>query len=473
MQSLKAILLAVVFCAGFAVVAPAQTALSLDSCRVLAIAHNARAKAAHAQLEKMRYEVNAYRAHFFPRVSLQAMYLFSNETFGYRDRLDLYNTSLPEVIGTLPVPGWAGEFIERLYRSVALDLELTVKPSNTYMAGIQFEQPIFTGGKITTAYRMAQIGKQLAQLHLVHSREEILLLVDQAYWECVKVDEFYRTALAYRDAVGQLCDDARNGVETGLLSDHDLLQAQVRSGEAALLVRQAEHGRRLAQMNLAMTIGIDWQTVVVPLDSLPDQPAQALSEPALDVTERTDYALLTKQTEWKRQQVGLARSEFLPQLGLAGGYMYVNGMLLNDVKLLDKASFSALLSLKIPITQWGEGINRVRSARADLRIAEYRQQEALDKLRLEMLKTYYTLDEAALQTAIARDEYARAAENLRVCRDRYEVGAGNLSSLLEAQALWQQAGNRYTEAKAALRIAETDYLRVTGQLKESTGTTPP
>ena len=228
MQSLKAILLAVVFCAGFAVVAPAQTALSLDSCRVLAIAHNARAKAAHAQLEKMRYEVNAYRAHFFPRVSLQAMYLFSNETFGYRDRLDLYNTSLPEVIGTLPVPGWAGEFIERLYRSVALDLEFTVKPSNTYMAGIQFEQPIFTGGKITTAYRMAQIGKQLAQLHLVHSREEILLLGDQAYWECVKVDEFYRTALAYRDAGGQLCDDARNGVETGLLSDHDLLQAQVR-----------------------------------------------------------------------------------------------------------------------------------------------------------------------------------------------------------------------------------------------------
>ncbi|MDR0728567.1 MAG: TolC family protein [Prevotellaceae bacterium] len=468
MPLLKYILPLLLFCSSFPV-ARAQTFLSLDSCRALAITHNNRAKTAQIQVEKMRYEVNAYRANFFPRISLQGMYLLSSGEFGYRNRFDLYNTPIPELIGTLPIfAGWDSEFLDRLYRSLALDLDLTVKPHNTYMAGIRFEQPIFMGGKITTAHKMAQIGRQMAQLDVVHSQEEIILQTDKAYWEYVKVQELYRAALAYRDAVGQVCDDARNGVETGLLPENDRLKAQVQFGEANLLVRQAENGRRLAQMNLCMTLGLPLWTLVVPLDSLPDTAATVWPESTPDVTVRTEYALLHKQMELQRQQVNLARSEFLPQAGITGGYMYFNGMKLNDgAKLLDNASFSALVSLTIPITQWGEGINRIRSARADLRMAEYRMQESLDKLCLEIVKTGNTLDEAALQTAIARDEYAQATENLRIRRDRYEVGLENLSSLLEAQALHQQAGSKYIEAKAALRIAETDYLRVTGRLKET------
>jgi outer membrane protein TolC len=430
--------------------------------------HNNRAKTAQVQVEKMRYEVNAYRANFFPRISLQGMYLLSSGEFGYRNRFDLYNTPIPGLIGTLPIPGWDSEFLDRLYRSLALDLDLTVKPHNTYMAGIRFEQPIFMGGKITTAHKMAQIGRQMAQLDVVRSREDIILQTDKAYWEYVKVQELYRAALAYQDAVGQVCDDVRNGVETGLLSKNDQLKAQVQLGEAGLLVRQAENGRRLAQMNLCMILGLPLLTLVVPLDSLPDTATSVWPESAPDVTVRTEYALLHKQVELQRQQVNLARSEFLPQVGITGGYTYFNGMQLNDgAKLLDNASFSALVSLTIPITQWGEGVNRIRSARAELRMAEYRMQESLDKLCLEIIKTGNTLDEAALQTAIARDEYARATENLRVSRDRYEVGLENLSSLLEAQALLQQASSKYIEAKATLRIAETDYLRVTGKLKET------
>ncbi|MDR1680563.1 MAG: TolC family protein [Prevotellaceae bacterium] len=447
-------------------VARAQTFLSLDSCRTLALAHNTRAKAAQAQVEKMQYETNAYHANFFPRISLQGMYLLSSGEFDYRNHYDLYNTPIPALVGMLPpVSGLDNAFLDRLYRSIALDLDITVKPHNTYMAGIRFEQPVFMGGKITTAYRMAQIGKQMAQLNLMRSREELVLQTDRAYWEYVKTLELYRTALAYRDAVGQVCNDAQNGVETGLLPENDRLKAQVRLGEAGLLLRQAENGRRLAQINLCMTVGLPLLTPVAPLDSLPDTAAARRLETTPDVTARTEYALLNKQIELQRQQINLARSAFLPQIGITGGYMYLNGMTFNGGKLLDEASFSALVSFSVPITQWSEGVHRIRAARADLRIAEYRMQETLERLFLEIVKTENTLDEAALQTAIARDEYAQAAENLRIRHDRYEVGLESLASLLEAQALWQQASSRYIEAKAALRIAETDYLRVTGQLE--------
>jgi outer membrane protein TolC len=439
----------------------AQVQLSLDSCRTLALENNRQTKTAQEQLQKMQYEVNAYRANFFPRISAQGMYLFTTADFNYHRRFDLYDTSLPGLIGSLPLPEWTSDFLDQLYRSAGVDLDINIKASNTFMAGLMFEQPIFMGGKITTAYKMAKTGQQMAQLNIKRSEAETLLETDRAYWQYVKVAELYHTALMYREAVKSVCNDAKNGVETGMVAENDRMKADVKLGEAELMVRQAGNGKRLAQMNLCKTIGLNMLTPVAPLDTLPDNYAADLPATLPEVSARTEYSLLKKQLELKNLQVNMARSGFLPQLSVAGGYNYLNGVTMNDVKLFEKASFTALVSLKIPITQWYEGTNRIRSAKADLRMAEYQTQETIDLLQLEMFKVYYALDEAILKTGIALRDYQQTQENLRILNDRYELGMETLSSLLEAQALWQQAWSKYVEAKADLRVAESDYLRVT------------
>jgi len=444
--------------------AQAQTLLSLDSCRTMALANNAQAKVAQTQLAKMQYEKNAYLANFFPRISAQGMYLYTTADLGYHRRYDFYDPTLAGLISTLPLPPYILDYIDQAYRNAHFDLDITVKPTNTYMAGVMFEQPLFMGGKITTAYKMARIGQQMAQLNTARSDAEVIFKTDQAYWQYVKVEELHAAALKYREAVQQVCTDAANGVETGMTLENDRLKAQVKLGEANLLVRQAENGRRLAQMNLCATIGLDLFTPIAPRDTLPDT-FPALPNAIPDASVRTEYALLKKQLELKRQQVRLTRSDFLPQLGVTGGYNYINGVKLNDTKLFDNASFYAVVSLKIPLSQWYEGSNRVRSAKADVRIAEYQMQETTDLLQMEIVKAYNTLDEAALQTENARNERAQTQENLRISNDRYELGLETLSALLEAQALWQQACSKYIEAKAALRVAESDYLRTVGKLR--------
>jgi outer membrane protein TolC len=451
--------------------AQSQTYLTLDSCRTMALTHNNQAKIAQTQLDKMRYEVNAYRANFFPRVSLRGMYLFTTGSFDYNKHFDLTNTSLPNMISQLPLPDWAfgyiNGYLNTLYKQVSIDLDLNLKLNNTFLAGIQFEQPVFMGGKIATAYRMSKIGRQLAQLNRSRSEAEILLKTDQAYWQYAKVMELYATAIKYKEAVENLLIDAQNGVETGLLSENDRMKVQVKLGDATLMVKKAENGKRLAQMNLSMIIGLNLFSPLVLLDTLQDDIPLLLLDEIPNVTVRTEYALLQKQVELKKQQINLTRSDFLPQIALAGGYYYLNGLWLNDNKLLNQFSFSALISLSIPITQWGEGAYRIRSAKADWQIATYQMLETTDLLQLEITQAYNTLDEAALKMEIARTEYQQTQENLRIISDRYELGMLTLSALLEAQTLWQQAGANYTEAKANLHIAKTDYLRTIGSLKNT------
>ena len=59
----------------------------------------------------------------------------------------------------------------------------------------------------------------------------------------------------------------------------------------------------------------------------------------------------------------------------------------------------------------------------------------------------------------------QAKEKLRVSEDQYEVGMENLTNLLEAQAQWQQAWSEWVDAKATLKLCESEYLKAIGKLE--------
>lgn len=64
----------------------------------------------------------------------------------------------------------------------------------------------------------------------------------------------------------------------------------------------------------------------------------------------------------------MTRADFLPQIGVTAGYGYGGGLQLNGD---DEASatFSAMAAVKIPVFHWGEGKNKVRSARMEEEIS--------------------------------------------------------------------------------------------------------
>lgn len=94
--------------------------------------------------------------------------------------------------------------------------------------------------------------------------------------------------------------------------------------------------------------------------------------------------------------------------------------------------------------------------------------EELDRLsglmELEMTKNRYTVTEAALQADMARTALQSAENNLKVCRDQYELGMETLVNVLEAQTQWSQCSTAWIEAVADYKLACTRYLKSVGRL---------
>lgn len=447
----------------------AQT-LDLTQCRKMALENNKQVSISRRTAEKAGYTLKSYKANFLPKFTGEGMYLFSG---------DKLKKNTPELFLPTYVPDPAtGNMVENIlmagsnggmpvFKEYAyvppLSLELSL--NNTYMAGVSVEQPLYMGGKIMAAYKMARIGKDISLLNTTYTQTDIMVKTDEAYWQLVKVNEILLSTRKYREVVAELLRNVTDALDAGMKSRNDQLKVQVKLNEAELMVRKAENGVRLARMNLCHYIGLPLQAQIEAADTLAAESSVLAALPQANVTGRPEYEMLSKQIEYKHQETKLVRSDFLPNLGVSAAYLYTDGLKLNDEKLFSNGSFSALFSLKVPLFHWGEGINKVRAAKAEKTIAILQQEDALEKMELEAMQALNALDEAAMEVELTQKSLVQAEENLKVSKDHYDAGMETLADYLEAQAVWQKAWSDLISAKAGMRFSETYYLKAIGRLE--------
>ena len=442
----------------------AQQTLTVGQCRDLALENNRQMAISAENREKAKYDMKAYKANFLPRLSATGSYLFTSASL---------KKSIPGAYLPTYVPDVGGQLVPNILTTIDglpvfkeyayfPDMDLELKLNGTYTAGLKLEQPVYMGGKIRSAYRMSRIGGEIAGLDEARTRTEVILQSDEAYWAYVQTLELEKTAKAYKELVARLLKDVENAYKAGMKPRNDLLKVQVRLNEAELQVLQAANGVRLSRMNLCHVAGLPLTTEIAIADSLDNGDSGAL--PAPDITARPEYGMLSGQIELKEQQVKLTRGGFLPEVGVMGNFGYANGLELNGNKLLDKTSFSAVVSVNIPLFHWGEGRNKIRSARAEQNIAAIRLGDVAEKMELELLQTQNELKESRAEVLLTLRSLEQAEENRRESRNRYNAGMETISDHLEAQTLWQQARSELIRARTSARLSETRYLKAAGKL---------
>lgn len=453
-----------------------EIVLNLQKCREMAVENSKKMQVAAEQQKKAGYDWKSYRANFLPKISGSGLYAYMHKKMNYKidgGYLPVYQSSdvgqaIPLNSIQLgpdgkPVMGADGLPLFKQYAFLP-DIELALGLRNVYSVGVMLEQPVYMGGKVRTAFKMASIGKEMAELNVHSSRAQVLTESDEAYWQYVRVKEQLKSAEKYLEVVSELVKNVTDAIETGMASQNDLLKAQVKQNEAELLVSKANNGVALSRMNLCRVIGVDLYSQVDVNDSLCAESTLNLLDMGNDITARPEYNLLEKQVELKSKEVALTRADFLPQLGVSASYAYGDGISLNG-ESDGVASFAAVASLKIPIYHWGEGRNKVKAVKAEQEMARLQQEELSQMMQLEVAKTRFNVEDAAARVKMTEKSLSQAEENLQVSRNRYEVGMETITNYMEAQAQWQKAWSDAIDARAELRLSETYYLKATGKLQ--------
>ena len=437
-----------------ALITNAQELLTLDQCRQLALDNNKRMVAANKQTQAAHYTMQSYRGNFFPNFTASGTGLYSSANGTFSLPGGNLPTFLPDANGQ-PIPNGGFAYFP--------GIDLNYKVRTVWMGGVQVEQPIFMGGKILAAYKMARLGKQMAQLNENLTATEVILETDQAYALMVKAQEMNKVAESYHAVLQELMKNVQSAYKHGLKSKNDVLKVQVKLNESELAIRKAENALRLANMNLCHLIGKPLTETLQISDDFPPI-EQHLEMQVNDISTRPEYSLLNKQVDMAKQQVKLSRSELLPQVGIRGSYDYIHGLKVNEQRLFDNGGFSVMLNVTVPLFHFGERINKVRASKAQLEQVRMEQADLNEKMYLELTQAANNLDEAKLQTALADRSLEQADENRRISKGEYDAGLEPLSDHLEAQALWQQAYETKVDAHFQLYLSYVKYLKSAGIL---------
>ncbi len=321
-------------------------------------------------------------------------------------------------------------------------------------------QPVYAGGRIVNGNRLASLAVEAGGYRERLVRNEVLLSTEEQYWRVVALDQKLKTAASYGDFLNRLQVKIESAYQAGLAAKNDVLKVKLKLSELMVNKSKLQNGREISAMALCQYIGISYDPRLELEETPPSggAPGSVKVDHQAILTERPEYMLFQAAVRSESLQSKLKLGEFLPQagIGLAGIYMKTD-----DAKGMTNGLIYGTIS--IPLSGWWEASHVMSERKVREKIAQNNLKDRSEALLIQMEKAWQDLNDADKLVRLSQEALAQAEENLKVNEDSYENGMSDISDLLEAQAMRQQALDQVTDAAAGYRLKMVYYLQVTGR----------
>lgn len=376
--------------------------------------------------------------------------------------------SMMQQVGSGPMAQYIGNLGNSLGEEIVKALRTDTR--NIFGGAVMLRQPIFMGGAIQAANRMADIFENMADNDVSQKTQNTLYSIDQAYWTVVSLKQKQHLANSYRDLVKKLDDDVQKMIREGVATRADGLKVDVKVNEAEMQITQVEDGLSLAKMLLCQLCGLPMDQDIV----LADEDNSQLTTPYTDATQYTPDSTLSSRPEVRmlqnavdisEQATKIVRAEYLPHVALTGGYMISNPNMFNGFQKKFSGVWNVGVMVQVPVWTWFEGTYKVRASKAATSMAQMELADAREKINLQIAQGRYKVREAHKRLLMAEKNIKSAEENLRCAQVGFREGIFQTTEVMEAQTAWQQAQSQKIDAEVDVRLSQVNLEKALGILK--------
>lgn len=370
-----------------------------------------------------------------------------NFTYAYT-RLDEQQKSAPFQIGPFVVPA------------------RTVAKADNYLARLSLTQPLFTGFKVLTAYRLANLGIDVAKISKVQAELDLILKVKEAYLNILGAQKAADVATQAIKRVEAHLNVARNFYEVGMITKNEVLEAEVSLAEAKQASIKAENFILISKASFNTILRRSLQDPVEVEDILTYKPFKYSYRACLNqaMKERPEIHAVMHRIKIAEQQVRLARGDYYPTLALSANYdREGDTYLVSGSEILDDFdSWYVTVALQWDFFDWGIPRNSVQKSKTELAKAHNALDQVKEGIRLEVRQNYLSMKEAEKSIAVAKKAIEQAEENLRMSEERYRAQVGTTTEVIDASTRLATVRFQYYEALINYNLAWAALERAMG-----------
>jgi outer membrane protein len=338
--------------------------------------------------------------------------------------------------------------------------------ANTYNLGLNLQQTLFSGGRVGALNRIAQAGRENAEITLTSTQAQLVLDVTQAYYDAALSDRLVAIAEAGLAQADETLRQTEVSRRVGAAPEFDLLRAQVARDNQRPVVIQRRSDRDLAYLRLKQLLNLPLDQPLSLTSTLGEADSVVAATPAARAADSipgpdtlTEGRAVVRQAavnvQVQEQQLRVTRSQRLPAVVLTSQYGRVAYPDNPFPTWSDfRSNWTVGAGLSLPIFTGGRIHGEELVAQANLAEARQRLQQTRE---LAQLDTRTALERLATARASYQAVAGTARQALRayqIAEVRYREGVSTQLELNDSRLSLQQAQANQALAARDLQIAE-------------------
>jgi len=339
----------------------------------------------------------------------------------------------------------------------------TIGPTDDWSTALEARYTLFDSGKRLARLRTVIAEQGVAQEDAERIRQDIAFEVHRDFYGMIAAQE---TLFVAKENLERDRDHLRLTQAhwaAGAVPKADVLRAEVAVANAKLKLVRAESLVRIARGNLNTSMGLPVEISI----EISSGPVEVTSPDKIDLSKSFKQAVDQRPILKRALQsivaaqysVEEAKSAFGPNLHADSAYGWRDdGLFPEDEEWL------VGINMELPLFTGFSRKHKLAGKKAELKKQEAEAKRRVQEVRSEVWSAYSKLQETFEAIMAAEVLVKDARESLRTARKRYEVGAGTINDLLDAQT--ELAGAEATQVTARWDhyVAKAQFNRSIGNL---------
>jgi len=331
--------------------------------------------------------------------------------------------------------------------------------------------PLFAGGRIRSEVGAAELLHEAAKHRLSRSREELVFNVSSVFFEILAQRHVLKSLEFSRKALNEHLKQVDDLIANQKAARVDRLRTQVRLADLEQELLREKNLLAIEKRALAGLLGV--QNSKSPIDvsgtlaAVENIGKLNLEESLLTAYgRRADYLAARSALEAQAKNVDAARAGYWPTLSLKGTYggRWAANPADRPSGVSDLEDVGSVgIVLDIPLFEGGSISARVRQQRAELAAAQERLRKLELQIRLEVEMALLNVTSSQERVSAIEKAIEQAKESLRIERQKYDLGKGSVSDVLDAQSALLDSQTNYYRALAAYNTSVAQWRLATGE----------
>jgi len=318
---------------------------------------------------------------------------------------------------------------------------------------------LYDFGRTGASVDRADANAAIIRANASTTREDVVFVATVAFYNVLRAEqtlEFQRENLRQQES---LYRQASAFYEAGVRAKIDVVRAEANVYDARATLSQSENELRVARITLLQRIGVDGPAGFRLAGALPENTLPGTLQDWVAEAERNrpELRALVEKERAAAESLRLARAGDLPYLVGTAGYGYGA----EEVPL--QQNYGLSVTLNYPLFSGFLTREQAKEASATISSAQYEFIEAKRRVRLEVEVSAYGVQEAQERLSARKKQRDASEENLRLATARYEVGAGDIIEMTDAQAQMVRSETDTINTAFDFAVSHASLLRAMGR----------